>query len=86
MTGKEIELGDQHVQYILNHPSMIKPRCHWNKKDGKRQRQKRKFLSVKEAEEYIIKRKLKNYDVYRCRVCNCYHIGHVKNKIKKIKL
>lgn len=82
LTGKQIKDGEFKVWYILNHPSIIKPRCHWNKKNGKRQIQKRKFLSLKEARDYIDKRNLRNYEAYKCKICNCYHIGHIKNRIK----
>lgn len=82
VTGEEIEKGFIKVQRILNHPSIIRPRCHWNKRKGKRQLQKRKFLSLKEANDYIEQRNLKNYDAYKCKICNCYHIGHINNKIR----
>ena len=51
------------------------PRCHYNSK-GK---SKKQFSSVKEAEDYIFSHKLKGYTIYKCRVCNMYHISH-KNK------
>ena len=54
------------------------PRCHYNSK-GK---SKKQFSTEKEAEEYIASHKLEGYTIYKCRVCNMYHISH-KNKQKE---
>ena len=54
------------------------PRCHYNSK-GK---SKKQFSTEKEAEEYIASHKLEGYSIYKCRVCNMYHISH-KNKQKE---
>lgn len=51
------------------------PRCHYNSK-GK---SKKQFETEADAEEYISSHKLKGYTIYKCRVCNMYHISH-KNK------
>lgn len=51
------------------------PRCHYNSK-GK---SKKQFETEADAEEYISFHKLKGYTIYKCRVCNMYHISH-KNK------
>ena len=51
------------------------PRCHHNSK-GK---SKKQFETEADAEEYISSHKLKGYTIYKCRVCNMYHISH-KNK------
>lgn len=81
----EIETGNSNVSYILNHPSIVKPRCHWNKVSNGHA-EKTKFMSEEDAKSYISQHKLKSYQVYKCKVCLCYHIGHINKHIKQIKL
>ena len=48
------------------------PRCHYNKL-GK---SKQIFENVEQAEQYLNKMHLYNYNIYQCNYCNKYHIAH----------
>lgn len=50
-------------------------RCHYTRKNGKWKR-KRQFKSKKAALSFIAKNKLLGYSVYKCPVCDKWHIGH----------
>lgn len=72
LTQKEIDDGEAKVQsYISNCvPKNKRPSSHWfNRKE------KRKFSSYKEATDFIKKKNLKCF-VYKCPICNYYHVGH----------
>lgn len=51
-------------------------RYHYYKKDGK-WKPKLKFETYQDAEAYLKKNKLKDYNIYQCPYCKKYHIGHL---------
>lgn len=52
------------------------PRRHYNSQ----KKTKKQFKTKEEAEEYLEKRKLKDYTIYLCDICSMYHISHKNNK------
>lgn len=59
--------------HICKQPFERKPsrRCHYNKRGVA----KRGFRSRDEAEAFIEAKGLKGYGVYRCKVCEMWHVG-----------
>lgn len=51
-------------------------RYHYYKKDGK-WKPKLKFDTYQDAETYLKKNKLKDYNIYQCPYCKKFHIGHL---------
>lgn len=51
-------------------------RQHYYKKDGK-WKPKMKFETQQDAEKYLkARKKLGEYNIYRCQYCGKYHVGH----------
>ena len=75
--------------YSQNNPrSSLKkkslPRCHWNAKTKNKHHRKTKtsYNSYEEAMKFLIKHKLENeFTVYKCPICNKYHVGHKEKEI-----
>lgn len=59
--------------HICKQPFERRPsrRCHYNKRGVA----KRGFRSKDEAEMYIEAKGLEGYGVYRCKVCELWHVG-----------
>ena len=65
------------ITYHLKKPVKNKhKRYHYYKKDGK-WKPKLKFETYQEAETYLKKNKLKDYNIYQCPYCKKFHIGHM---------
>ena len=64
--------------HICKQPFERKPsrRCHYNKHGVA----KRGFRSKDEAERYIEDKGLQGYGVYRCKVCEMWHVGKLRIK------
>ena len=57
-------------------------RYHYYKKDGK-WKPKLKFETYQDAETYLKKNKLKDYNIYQCPYCKKFHIGHYSENHKR---